>query len=130
MSSETQLTVSRFAEWLDRVVAHGNWQAEADFIVATLIIHSDAGTRRLTREQYMQSVLSTRTADWRLAIDDLMAYGDRVGCVFKHRDAPSVRGLRSSSAASVLRALRMDNSPRFGWRHALLKRGPGQILLI
>lgn len=92
MSSETQLTVSRFAEWLDRVVAHGNWQAEADFIVATLIIHSDAGTRRLTREQYMQSVLSTRTADWRLAIDDLMAYGDRVGCVFKHRDAPSVRG--------------------------------------
>ena len=82
MSSETQLTVSRFAEWLDQVVAHGNWQAEADFIAATLIIHSNAGTRRLTREQWMQSVLSPRPSDWRLGIDDLTAYGDRVGCVF------------------------------------------------
>ena len=82
MSSETQLTVSRFTEWLDRVVAHGNWQAEADFIATTLIIHSDAGTRRLTREQYMQSVLSARPADWRLKVHDLVAHGDRVGHVF------------------------------------------------
>ena len=86
MSSETQLNVARFAEWLDRVVAHGNWRAEADFIAATLIIHSDVGTRRLTREQYMQSVLSTRPPDWRLKVHDLVAHA-ATSCRHACRDA-------------------------------------------
>jgi hypothetical protein len=63
-------------------VARDDWHAEADFIADTLIIHSDTGTRRLTREQCMQSVLSTRPPDWRLKVHDLVAHGDRVGHVF------------------------------------------------
>ncbi len=97
MSSETQLTVTRFAEWLDRVVARGDWQAEADFIAPTLIIHSDAGTRRLTREQYMQSVLSARPADWRLKVHDLVAHGDRVGHVFTRTETHPRSGAASET---------------------------------
>ena len=81
MASATQQTLQAFTRWLDEIVARGDWRAERDFIADTLTIHSDTGTRHLTRDQYVQWVLSTRPPDWRLAVHDLVAQDERVGHV-------------------------------------------------
>ena len=49
MASATQQTLQAFTHWLDEIVARGDWRAEQDFIADTLTIHSDTGTRHLTR---------------------------------------------------------------------------------
>jgi SnoaL-like domain len=82
MLSVTQQTVANLTRWLTEVVARGDWQAEASYISDTLTIHNDTGTRRFTREQWMESVLRTRPADWRLAPHEVVVQRDRVATVF------------------------------------------------
>jgi hypothetical protein len=103
VSSETQQNVARFAQWLDDVVTRGDWRGEADFISPTLTIHSEVGTRRLTRAQWMQSVLSTRPPDWRLTVDDLIAEGDRLGIAFTTTETQPRTGRKIAYGLMVTR---------------------------
>jgi len=82
MLSETHRTMESFTHWLDEVVARGNWQAEVSFLSTTYTVHSHAGTRRFTRDEWMQHVLHTRSPDWRLVVHDVVAHRDRVGALF------------------------------------------------
>jgi SnoaL-like domain len=82
VASATEQTVEAFSSWLDEIVARGAWPAERAFIADELAIHGEMGTRRLTRDQYMQWMLSTRPPDWRLTVHDLVAQGDRIGHAF------------------------------------------------
>jgi hypothetical protein len=82
MHSEAQQTVAALGRWLNEGVARGDWQAEESYISDTLTIHSETGTRRFTREQWMELVLTTRPPDWRLAVHDVLVHRDRVGTVF------------------------------------------------
>lgn len=101
--SETQQNVERFVLWLDEVVAKGEWRSEADFIASTLIIHSEVGTRRMTREQWVQSVLSTRPPDWRLTVHDLVAQGDRLGIAFTTTETHPRTGAKIAYGLMVMR---------------------------
>ncbi len=93
MAGETQQIVDAFVRWLDEVVGPGDWQAESDFIADTLTIHGNAGTQHVTREQWMQSVLSTRSPDWRLTVHDLVGHRDRVGIVFTNTETNPQTGV-------------------------------------
>jgi hypothetical protein len=95
MTSATEQTVEAFSRWLDEIVARGDWPAERAFIADGLTIHSETGTRRLTRDQYMQWVLSTRPLDWRLTVHDLVAQGDRIGHAFTVSQTDPRTGTRS-----------------------------------
>ena len=101
--SETQQNVERFVLWLDEVVAKGEWRSEADFIASTLIIRSEVGTRRMTREQWAQSVLSTRPPDWRLTVHDLVAQGDRLGIAFTTTETHPRTGAKIAYGLMVMR---------------------------
>ena len=53
MSDQTQQTVADFKRWLDQVVACGDWRAESDFIAPNFIVHSHTGTKRYSREEWI-----------------------------------------------------------------------------
>jgi hypothetical protein len=53
MSDQTQQTVADFKRWLDQVVARGDWRAESDFIAPNFIVHSHTGTKRYSREEWI-----------------------------------------------------------------------------
>jgi SnoaL-like domain len=123
MLSVTRQTVANLTRWLNEVVARGDWQAEASFISDTLTIHDDTGTRRFTREQWMESVLSTRSPNWRLAPHDVVVYRDRVGTVFTSTAADPQTGVATvKRAISVTRLVdgrfveiwRARRSPEYG----------------
>jgi SnoaL-like domain len=82
MLSETHRTIESFTRWLDEVVARGAWQAETSFVSTTYTVHSHAGTRHFTRDEWMAHLLRTRPPDWRLVVHDLVAHRDRVGALF------------------------------------------------
>ena len=82
MASAKEQTVEAFSRWLDEIASRGDWPGKRTFIADGLAIHSETGTRRLTRDQYMQWMLSTRPPDWRLTVHDLVAQGDRIGHAF------------------------------------------------
>ena len=53
MSDQTQQTVANFKRWLDQVVAYGDWRAGNDFIALNFIVHSHTGTKRYSREEWI-----------------------------------------------------------------------------
>ena len=82
MLSETHRTMESFTRWLDEVVPSGDWRAEASCIATTYTMHSPTGTRRFTRDEWIEHLLHTRPRDWRLTVQDLVAHRDRVGTLF------------------------------------------------
>lgn len=82
MLSEIHRTMESFTRWLDEVVAYGDWRAEASCIATTYTVHSPAGTRRFTRDEWIEHLLRTRPLDWRLTVQDLVAHRDRVGTLY------------------------------------------------
>ena len=82
MLSETHRTMESLTRWLDEVVTSGDWRAEASCMAVTYTMHSPAGTRRFTREEWIEHLLRRRPLDWRLTVQDLVAHRDHVGILF------------------------------------------------
>jgi hypothetical protein len=93
----------RQKQWLDEVVAYGDWKAEAAFISTKFTVHNDAGTKRFGREEWIASLSSRRPPDWCLTVHDVIAHQDRLGVLFTSvaSDAPTGLPIVSHSIAML-----------------------------